>query len=49
MVVVNKWDTVEDRSEKRQKEIAADIKDQLRPISWAKCVFASALQGAVLS
>lgn len=48
VIVVNKWDTVEDKTAEAMKTAEQNIKDQLRQVSWAKCIFTSATQGAAL-
>jgi len=45
-ICVNKWDMVEDRSEKAQQAFAEDVKAQLRPVEWAEIVFTCAKTGA---
>jgi predicted GTPase len=46
VIVINKWDTVEDKSAEAMATAEANVKGQLRHISWAKCIFTSATQGA---
>jgi GTPase len=45
VLVLNKWDKVKDRSSTAMKTTEESVKDQLRHVSWAKCVFTSAIQG----
>ena len=45
VIVVNKWDTVDDKTAEAMKTAQANIKAELRQVSWAKCLFTSATQG----
>jgi GTPase len=45
VLVLNKWDLVEERTEDKMKAVAADVKAQLRSVSWAQTVFTSASLG----
>eukprot|EP00892_Ulva_mutabilis_P003026 jgi/Ulvmu1/12724/UM095_0028.1 len=45
VLVINKWDLVEDRSQEAMKRAEESVKGNLRHVSWAKCVFASATKG----
>jgi hypothetical protein len=47
VVVINKWDCVEDQSQAAMQRIIEDVRRQLRPVAWAKIVFTSATQGTV--
>lgn len=45
VLVINKWDLVEDRTQEAMKRAEESVKSNLRHVSWAKCVFTSATQG----
>jgi len=45
VLVINKWDLVEDRSQEAMKRAEENVKGNLRHVSWAKCVFTSATEG----
>lgn len=45
VIVVNKWDTVDDKTAEAMKTAEQNVKDQLRQVSWAKCIFTSATKG----
>lgn len=49
VLVINKWDLVEDRSQEAMKQAEENVKGNLRHVSWAKCVFTSATQGVLAS
>jgi len=44
VIVLNKWDLVEDRSSKHMNELSEEIRSQLRQLGHAPIVFASALK-----
>ena len=46
VLVVNKWDLAGDTSADGMKNAEANVKEQLRPVQWAKVVFTSAISGA---
>lgn len=45
VLVINKWDLVEDKSQEAMKRAEESVKGNLRHVSWAKCVFTSATGG----
>lgn len=47
VLVINKWDLVEDRSQEAMKRAEENVKGNLRHVSWAKCVFTSATEGVI--
>lgn len=45
VIVVNKWDCIQDKSSKTMEAYRTDVLASLRPISWATVVFTSATTG----
>jgi GTPase len=45
VIVVNKWDTVDDKTAQAMITAEENIKAELRQVAWAKCIFISATQG----
>lgn len=45
VLVINKWDAVPNKTQDSMREAELDVKEQLRPVTWAKCIFTSATQG----